>query len=83
MALPAIVIVVGAPTFSSRRACLADTERPDSLFDPVPGDPGAHGIFDATSHPRSPQLWATTHRSWLALGVATLAGALACAARDR
>ena len=61
----------------------ADTERPDSLFDPVPGDPGAHGIFDATSHPRSPQLWATTHRSWLALGVATLAGALAWAARDR
>ena len=55
-----------------------DPDRPDNLFDPVPGDRGAHGIFDSQAHARSPQLWATTHRGWLALagvGVASAAGA--------
>ncbi len=45
--------------------------RPNNLFEPVAGDHGAHGRFDARAHPHSPQLWADTHRawlSWLALG---------------
>lgn len=41
--------------------------RPNNLFEPVPGDHGAHGIFDASAHTESTQLWETTHRSWLAL----------------
>ena len=36
--------------------------RRDNLFDPVGGDPGAHGPFDAEAHPRSLQLSATKHR---------------------
>ncbi len=37
--------------------------RRDNLYEPVPGDHGAHGRFDATAHRSSPQLWLTMHRS--------------------
>jgi hypothetical protein len=40
--------------------------RVDNLFAPPPGDPGAHGIFDASAKPRSRQLWLTMHRAPLA-----------------
>lgn len=43
-------------------------DRPDNLFEPVPGDFGAHGIFDARSSNFSWQWWLNSHRSWLALG---------------
>jgi hypothetical protein len=58
-------------------------DRPDNLFEPVPGDPGAHGPYDGRSHGRSVQLWATKHRRGLLAG-AGLAGlaAAARAARD-
>ena len=52
-----------------------DHDRPDNLFEPVPGDHGAHGIFDGQAHGKSPQLWATKNRRWLALAGAGLAGA--------
>jgi NAD(P)-dependent dehydrogenase (short-subunit alcohol dehydrogenase family) len=46
----------------------------DNLFDPVQGDPGAHGRFDARALTRSFQLELTKHRA--ALGAAAvLAGA--------
>lgn len=54
---------------------LIDPDRPDNLFAPVPGDHGAHGIFDKRAHPQSLQLWQTTHRGWLAaagIGAAAL-----------
>jgi len=35
--------------------------RPSNLWDPVPGDRGAHGYFDARSHARSIQFWLTSH----------------------
>jgi NAD(P)-dependent dehydrogenase (short-subunit alcohol dehydrogenase family) len=38
-----------------------DPDRPDNLFEPVPGDQGAHGPFDDRSRPHSLQLWARTH----------------------
>jgi NAD(P)-dependent dehydrogenase (short-subunit alcohol dehydrogenase family) len=38
-----------------------DPSRPDNLFAPVPGDLGAHGIFDADATTRSLQLYARTH----------------------
>lgn len=45
--------------------------RRDNLFEPVPGDHGAHGPYDHLAKDRSWQLWATTHRGTLALaGVA-------------
>ena len=49
-------------------------ERPDYLFEPLPGDRGAHGRFDASAHKNDPQLWATEHRGLLALAGASLAG---------
>jgi hypothetical protein len=51
----------------------AERNRPDNLFEPLPGDRGAHGRFDRQAHPRSVQFWATRHRRVLALfGLATL-----------
>src|SRR5207302_6135574 len=54
----------------------ADPGRPANLWQPVEGDHGAHGGFDARAHPRSTQLWAgTNRRSLLAGAVAALAAA--------
>jgi NAD(P)-dependent dehydrogenase (short-subunit alcohol dehydrogenase family) len=56
---------------------LDDRHRANNLWEPVPGDHGAHGSFDDRARGHSPQLWATTHkRSLLALagaGIASLA----------
>jgi NAD(P)-dependent dehydrogenase (short-subunit alcohol dehydrogenase family) len=60
-----------------------DPGRPDNLWEPVPGDQGAHGRFDERSHPRSLQWWATTHRGLVALGAAAAAAGIALLTRDR
>lgn len=52
---------------SQQAAEPAGEDRRDNLFEPVPGDRGAHGRFDADSHTRSAQLWATRHRRLLAV----------------
>ncbi|MDP9350452.1 MAG: short-chain dehydrogenase, partial [Chloroflexota bacterium] len=85
---PAAIVIIGnkiAPGFgdwylgktgykSAQTNEPADPDRPDNLWEPVPGDWGAHGPFDDRSYSFSPQLWATTHRSWLGLaGVAAAA----------
>ncbi|WP_114954490.1 SDR family oxidoreductase [Sphingosinicella terrae] len=44
--------------------------RRDNLFEPVPGDPGAHGRFDAQASPSSLQMVLNRHR-----GAAVAAGA--------
>ncbi|MGE5523820.1 MAG: SDR family oxidoreductase [Rhodospirillaceae bacterium] len=41
--------------------------RRDNLYEPVPGDHGAHGRFDAQATGSSAQWWANTHR-WLIAG---------------
>jgi hypothetical protein len=46
-----------------------DPNQPNNLWEPVPGDHGAHGTFDARATNSSPQLWMTTKGRW-----ATLAG---------
>ena len=51
-----------------------DPNRPDNLWEPVPGDHGAHGPFDKISSDHSAQLWATENRNWLALACACAAG---------
>ncbi|MGZ4176090.1 MAG: SDR family oxidoreductase [Solirubrobacteraceae bacterium] len=59
-------------------------DRPDNLFEPVPGKAATHGIFDDQAKARSPQLWLTTHRAAVAgAGVAAMAaiGAAVGAAR--
>ena len=52
-------------------------DRKDNLYEPVPGDHGAHGRFDANAHKRSPLFWLSKHRlAILALGgLAAAAGA--------
>lgn len=49
-------------------------DRPDNLYEPVPGDHGAHGPFDARARRTSVAWWADKHR------LALLAGVLAAAA---
>jgi short-subunit dehydrogenase len=53
-----------------------DRDRPDNLHHSVHGNYGAHGEFDREAHGNSIQLWVTTHRKWLLLGVGLLAGGL-------
>jgi NADP-dependent 3-hydroxy acid dehydrogenase YdfG len=54
----------------------ADTDRDDNLRHPVDDevDYGAHGRFDDTARERSYQLWASTHRNWLAAAAAIVVG---------
>lgn len=65
----------------------ADPNRPNNLYEPVGGDPGAHGRFDAKARPRSAQLWIDMHRGWIAGGLLAagigLAGAWFAADRAR
>ena len=49
-----------------------DPNRPENLWQPVPGDHGAHGAFDARARNWSPQLWTSEHRAWIAAAVVVL-----------
>jgi NAD(P)-dependent dehydrogenase (short-subunit alcohol dehydrogenase family) len=49
-----------------------DPHRPDNLYEPVAGDPGAHGTFDGRATPSSLELWTDLHRDWV------IGGLLAC-----
>jgi len=62
-----------------------EPHRADNLYEPAPGDQGAHGGFDGRAHGRSLVLEASIHRRLLA-GVGSLTGvaaALAVASRKR
>jgi hypothetical protein len=61
----------------------ADPNRADNLWEPVSGDHGAHGDFDARAYERSFELWAATHRGWLGLAGLGLAGLAWMARRAR
>jgi hypothetical protein len=45
-----------------------------NLWEPVPGDHGAHGRFDAKARTWSPQFWLSKHRTWLGIFAAACAG---------
>jgi short-subunit dehydrogenase len=47
----------------------ADHNKPDNLYEPVGGDPGAHGRFDDRARTFSPQLWTSLHRDWIVGGI--------------
>lgn len=49
-----------------------DPDRPFNLWEPVPGDHGAHGHFDDKAHQTSIQLWAITHGAWVALAAGVI-----------
>jgi NAD(P)-dependent dehydrogenase (short-subunit alcohol dehydrogenase family) len=56
--------------------------RDGNLFEPVPGDPGAHGRYGAKAHPRSPQLVLAKHRrAAAAVGAGILAACVSTATR--
>lgn len=54
-----------------------EPDRRDNLWESVPGDRGARGDFDTRAADFSPQLWANTHRGWLAV-VGAVFAATAC-----
>jgi len=56
--------------------------RPYNLFEPVPGDPGAHGPYDDSAHERSIQLFLSRHRRALGAAGALVGAAAAVAARS-
>ena len=45
-------------------------DRPNNLWQPLPGDHGAHGSFDRRAHARSYESWSDLHRTWIVLGLA-------------
>ena len=58
--------------------------RPDNLWEPIPGDHGAHGTFDAIAHERSWELRASLHRPWIVGGLlAAAAGLFFAFSRDQ
>ena len=60
-----------------------EPDRQDNLFEPVAGDPGAHGRFGSQARTQSPLLWASQNRAMLACGAALAAGATALLAARR
>ncbi len=58
----------------------ADPAAPDNLFEPVPGDHGAHGRFDRRATSWSAALWASMHKGSLLAGGAVAGLALLMAA---
>lgn len=53
-----------------------DPNRPNNLWEPLPGDHGAHGNFDGRARSHSLELWAETHPVWFGLGALGIMGAL-------
>src|SRR5438067_1516412 len=47
-----------------------DPDRPNNLYAPLPGDAGAHGVFDDRSRPVSIELELNKRRGWVAAGAA-------------
>lgn len=45
-----------------------DPDRVDNLWEPVPGDHGAHGRFDDRARARSVELGVSEHRAWFLAG---------------
>lgn len=53
---------------------LRDPSQPNNLWEPVPGDHGAHGDFDERAREYSAELWASENRPWIGVAGAVLAG---------
>ena len=53
-----------------------DPNRLNNLWEPLPGDHGAHGTFDDRARRYSLELWLETHPRWTAAGALALAAAL-------
>jgi hypothetical protein len=72
------LIVLARTGYESQQYDGAVDPKPDNLWDPVPGDYGAHGSFDDQARQNSWHLWLTKHRDRLVLaGAAATCAALA------
>jgi NAD(P)-dependent dehydrogenase (short-subunit alcohol dehydrogenase family) len=60
-----------------------DPERPDNLYAPLPGDPGAHGRFDDRAQDTSVELLASEHRRTILIAALGVLATLGAAARRR
>lgn len=56
-----------------------DPTRPNNLWEPVPGDHGAHGDFDRRAKEESRQLWLNKHVNEIAAGALAVLGTAAYA----
>ena len=54
-----------------------DPDRRDNLWEPVAGDHGAHGRFDARAHASSLQLWLTMRRRAVGIMAGAVTGIIA------
>jgi NAD(P)-dependent dehydrogenase (short-subunit alcohol dehydrogenase family) len=50
-----------------------DPKRAHNLWEPIPGDHGAHGDFEDRAKSYSVQLWLSEHRTWILLTIAGIA----------
>jgi NAD(P)-dependent dehydrogenase (short-subunit alcohol dehydrogenase family) len=48
---------------------LKPTDSPDNLFEPMPGDPGAHGRFDSRARETTAWTWLRLHRGLIGAGL--------------
>lgn len=60
-----------------------DPVRPHNLWQPLAGDYGAHGRFDARANDRTRQFWLATHRGSLLAAGAMFTGAIAALRKRR
>ena len=51
-----------------------DPNRPNNLWQPVPGDHGVHGTFSKRAHDHSYESWAGLNRNWLLLAATGILG---------
>lgn len=51
-----------------------DPNRPNNLWESVPGEYAAHGTFDARANNHCPELWLDMHRPWVLAGAAAFLG---------
>jgi short-subunit dehydrogenase len=58
-----------------------DPNRPNNLWEPLPGDHGAHGTFDALAHEKSWELRTTLNRLWIGAGLGITAAGIFLLAR--
>lgn len=73
-------LYLGRTGFDSQQTPNAvSPDRPDNLFEPLPGDFGAHGIFGAQAHDAAATTWLSEHKGTTALAGAAAVGAIALA----
>ncbi|HTX38846.1 MAG TPA: SDR family oxidoreductase [Bryobacteraceae bacterium] len=75
---------LGRTGFDSQQTSEAvSKDRPDNLFESVPGDFGAHGVFGQQAHHQAATTWLSEHKGTTALAGAAAFGILAFALKKR